>query len=1121
MTMKKTAFFLLLVSLTLIFALSSADGVVPSGIDDTNWMSGLPDYLPVTDISIPGTHDSGTACMDKNALIRIFALCQGRMIGEWDYKRGEKDYHDPGMLNIGIRHFDLRLTESSGQIVLVHNYQSYVCMLPDKTDESGAYERGEPLTLNQVWKWYSDFLKKHPSEFLIVEIKREDEDAPAGHGEKADKAILNYLRDIAEEDDSLIWAGDHVPTLGEARGKVIIISHLGYDQSMYRLPGTGKYWAIRMSWNQGDTGAKKAARYMEDNALFNSWNTELWVQNRWESVKVDEKWTYVQNTLKQGTDLQENAWKNGKTVWLINYASANNPWSVTPPFEYADKINAGIRRADWLGEGKNAFTGIVALDFCNDANPKQIWKTNYHNCTVTFDGAGGTAEQKTVQSAYGHTVEKPADPVRDGYTFLYWCWLDGGRIWDFSKDILRNDITLTACWKSTVPIPYVDAAGEDQPPQKCVDAQTSPVWSEQESGWYAVSGKTAWHYRLRVEGNVNLILCDDAELRCEKGIEVNEGSSLTVWRQDYGTGKLYATGSAADAGIGGNGGHDAGSLTFNGGNIDVRVPEESGAAGIGGGENGSGGKIRISGGSVRVLTDNPDRLYSTAAGIGGGENGNGGSITVTGGRVNVEHGTGGAGIGGGKDGNSGKILITGGTVLVKNTAGACIGGGNDSGGRSSPHDVSADVTITGGTVYVESSEFNGIGMGRSHGKKIHPSRIVIMGGNITALTGWAVIDFEHGVGTSSWGGTGNGTIELGWTSLTDSITSDGYPMLSDCSIILRDSFIYQDTGKKVTVPLPNKTRSTIVPDLGSKSSLRFVDPRKMPMWDEVWNWPSDIYFYPQVSETITIPKCIPERTDKVEVVGNLILACWNTMPNGSGENYFPGDTITVQGDTVLYAVWKEEWSPAYRAPEFIRDPVVITYDANGVEGVTVPDMTGVPRNSWLVLEPATAPAGGDRIFAGWSLAPWAEAPDYLPGDSFLAVQDTVFYAVWRPEYRIVEGAGAVWYQDSGVPQRFVANGSYRLFTGVRIDGKELTQDQYEASPGSTVVNISADTMQKLSVGEHTIEVIYRDGSASAEFRVASAIPKTGDREPVALWLVMVLAGILLLSVTLHRGKSQE
>ena len=65
-------------------------------------------------------------------------------------------------------------------------------------------------------------------------------------------------------------------------------------------------------------------------------------------------------------------------------------------------------------------------------------------CTVTFDSAGGSAVS-SVSLKGGNTVTKPADPVRDNYTFEG--WLLGGGTFNFTTPI-TCDITLTAEWKA-------------------------------------------------------------------------------------------------------------------------------------------------------------------------------------------------------------------------------------------------------------------------------------------------------------------------------------------------------------------------------------------------------------------------------------------------------------------------------------------------------------------------------------------------------------------------------------------------------------------------------------------------------------------------------------------------
>ena len=63
------------------------------------------------------------------------------------------------------------------------------------------------------------------------------------------------------------------------------------------------------------------------------------------------------------------------------------------------------------------------------------------------------------------------------------------------------------------------------------------------NGWYVVSGKVTVSNRNTVSGDAKLILSDNAELICEKGIALNDGNTLTVYGQTRGNGKLRAASS--------------------------------------------------------------------------------------------------------------------------------------------------------------------------------------------------------------------------------------------------------------------------------------------------------------------------------------------------------------------------------------------------------------------------------------------------------------------------------------------------------------------------------------------------------------------------------------------------
>lgn len=69
--------------------------------------------------------------------------------------------------------------------------------------------------------------------------------------------------------------------------------------------------------------------------------------------------------------------------------------------------------------------------------------------TVSF-AYGYSDKVLTEKVASGASVTKPDEPLRVGYDFGGWWISDGGeeRLWDFEKDVISSDITLTAKWSS-------------------------------------------------------------------------------------------------------------------------------------------------------------------------------------------------------------------------------------------------------------------------------------------------------------------------------------------------------------------------------------------------------------------------------------------------------------------------------------------------------------------------------------------------------------------------------------------------------------------------------------------------------------------------------------------------
>ena len=288
--------------------------------------------------------------------------------------------------------------------------------------------------------------------------------------------------------------------------------------------------------------------------------------------------------------------------------------------------------------------------------------------------------------------------------------------------------------------------------------------------WYVAKQSSEFSKRMRVEGDVKLIICDsngvNAHVKLKKGLELAPGAKLTIYGQDGVEGLLEAeshndkvaaiavnegstlivNGSTVEAtaktvdaaGIGGNKGKNAGTITINAG--EVIATSKKNGAGIGGGMGGNGGTITINGGEVIAVSKDED-----GAAIGGGDGGGSGKIAINGGRVTAtSKASSGPGIGSGCCSMlSGQVTINGGRVEAQggnNAAG--LGGGRQEGDYAGVA-TGCDVAINGGTVIAcGGDDAAGIGAGE-YGVN---GSVLISGGTVTATGG------SHGAGI----GCGNG-----------------------------------------------------------------------------------------------------------------------------------------------------------------------------------------------------------------------------------------------------------------------------------------------------------------------------------------------------------------------------
>jgi uncharacterized repeat protein (TIGR02543 family) len=116
-----------------------------------------------------------------------------------------------------------------------------------------------------------------------------------------------------------------------------------------------------------------------------------------------------------------------------------------------DPAREGYTFLGWFGEaeGGEAYTWPMVLN--GDLNLYAHWLNKY---TLSFDSAGGT-EIPPLTSDEGSKIDKPEDPVREGYTFRGWYnAVEGGELYSWPHK-LNEDLTLYAQWhdNTVAPIP--------------------------------------------------------------------------------------------------------------------------------------------------------------------------------------------------------------------------------------------------------------------------------------------------------------------------------------------------------------------------------------------------------------------------------------------------------------------------------------------------------------------------------------------------------------------------------------------------------------------------------------------------------------------------------------------
>ena len=152
--------------------------------------------------------------------------------------------------------------------------------------------------------------------------------------------------------------------------------------------------------------------------------------------------------------------------------------------------------------------------------------------------------------------------------------------------------------------------------------------------------------------------------------------------------------------------------------------------------------------------------------------------------------------------------------------------------------------------------------------------------------------------------------------------------------------------------------------------------------------------------------------------------------------------------------------------------------------------------------------------------------------------------------KITAGDGATVTQGEKKELSFTSDASFADFLRVELDGTTLDEKNYTKREGSTIITLNRDFVATLSVGEHTLAIVSKSGTATAKFTVkakpaetatpqptvtpqptaqpqptvqpVSPLPRTGDTANPALWFaLLIVSGSALAAIFVLRRKDNR
>lgn len=375
-----------------------------SYVDGPCWMKYVDDNKYLDELSIPGTHDSGTCSVDSDTEPQSSQVkCQ-------------QDYI-PTQLLEGIRYFDIRLGKGDDPGI---DHGIFYLLKKD----------GNYLHLSDVIGYFKTFLNENPSEALIMLASR-------GNDEATDESITTAFAKVMADNPNLFYTSSHVPTLGEVRGKIVLLRRFGLAGNSV----SGHAWGLDLTqWDdkiKAHSGQSMClvqdARGFE--AIGETGNeepycTKVYAQDKYKLTGTD-KLSWVDNALKETTgrtcnkvDVVDDAGAEVQVqerCWSINYTSCTGLSHGGNPFTSARVVNEHLYKSPYINPSGTEDTksdylkhiGIIASDFVDAALARSIYQRNYNYDTKHTQSASCCLPTR-MRMTYGDSLSDAS--LQDGKT---------------------------------------------------------------------------------------------------------------------------------------------------------------------------------------------------------------------------------------------------------------------------------------------------------------------------------------------------------------------------------------------------------------------------------------------------------------------------------------------------------------------------------------------------------------------------------------------------------------------------------------------------------------------------------------------------------------------------------